>query len=174
MVALLLVTTLIAAVLDQRSGRIPNWLSAGVLVIGVSVSAWSAYVANGTSGAATSVGMSALGAVGAGLVPLVLYRLRAIGAGDVKLFIAIGAALQLKRGLEVELAAFVVGAVLAQVKLAWEGTLLRNLFEGSKLMFAVVARTNVSAVAAKEMAWFRLGPAVFLGVAYVALTSGIV
>jgi hypothetical protein len=59
--------------------------------------------------------------------------------------------------------------MLAPAKLAWEGKLLRNLFEGSRLMFAAVLRTNGLRPATQDLAWFRLGPSIFLGVLYVAL-----
>jgi prepilin peptidase CpaA len=169
MLPMLLLMLLLAAVLDQRTGHIPNWLTLGLLVVGVSGSVVPAFAAAGLLAAAKVLLLALAGGLLCAVVPFVLYRFRALGAGDVKLFMALGAAFHAKLGLEAELAAFVIAAMLAPAKLAWEGKLLRNLFEGSRLMFAAVLRTNGLRPATQDLAWFRLGPSIFLGVLYVAL-----
>ena len=72
----------VAAVIDARQRRIPNWLTFGLLAAGLGRAAL-------LGGAA--LGHAALGALVGGSIPLVLYCLSAVGAGDVKLLTAIGA-----------------------------------------------------------------------------------
>ncbi len=72
----------VAAVIDTRQRRIPNWLTFGLLAAGLGRAA--------VFGAA-AVGHAALGVLAGGAIPLVLYSMSAIGAGDVKLLAAVGA-----------------------------------------------------------------------------------
>ena len=84
----------VAALVDLRTGQIPNWLTLGLLgaapvahaalVFAHPVHAWSTAVA--------AAGWSLASGVGAALVPLALARSGGLGLGDVKLFAAIGAA----------------------------------------------------------------------------------
>ncbi|PLT44970.1 Type IV prepilin peptidase TadV/CpaA [Paenibacillus pasadenensis] len=68
---------------DIRTMRIPNALTGGFFVAGL--------LAHAAAEGGAGLGQSALGAA-AGFIPLaLLYLLRGIGAGDVKLFAAIGA-----------------------------------------------------------------------------------
>ncbi|QJC51265.1 prepilin peptidase [Paenibacillus albicereus] len=68
---------------DVRTMRIPNALTGGFFAAGLG--------AHGAVDGISGMGQSALGAA-AGFIPLaLLYLLRGIGAGDVKLFAAIGA-----------------------------------------------------------------------------------
>jgi len=81
--SLLLLLVLIAAVFDLRERRIPNWLAASGLLLGIAGNS----ILFGISGLWTSL-------EGAGLALLVyvpLFALRAMGAGDAKLMAAIGA-----------------------------------------------------------------------------------
>ncbi|WP_159883534.1 A24 family peptidase [Paenibacillus puerhi] len=73
----------VAFVTDVRKRVIPNWLTASGAAAGLAGHAW----ASGWDGlAGSTVGLVA------GFVPmLLLYALRGVGAGDVKLFAAIGA-----------------------------------------------------------------------------------
>lgn len=96
---LLSVTT--AAYFDFRWRRIPNWLVAATIVVSLSWHTW----ASGWQGLRAS-GLGLL--VGAALL-LPLYFLKGMGAGDVKFFAAIGAAVT----LEHVLAVFVFAALIA-------------------------------------------------------------
>src|SRR5437763_15114898 len=82
--ALLLVLVLIAAVYDVRYRRIPNWLTLLGVVLGV---AMNTFLYRGWPGLRFSLAGLAL-AFG---VYVLLYALRAMGAGDVKLMAAVGA-----------------------------------------------------------------------------------
>ena len=79
----LLIMLAVAAVIDARTRRIPNWLTFGLLIAGVMRAAalgWSSNV-----GVIGGVGHSLLGVLAGALIPLVLFALKAVGGGDVKL-----------------------------------------------------------------------------------------
>ena len=72
-----------AAVIDIRSRRIPNWLSLPYLVAGVVVSAYW----GGIAGLGSSIAGIGLATVVVGI----LWYLRGMGMGDLKLLAAVGA-----------------------------------------------------------------------------------
>lgn len=160
----------IGAIFDWRKGTIPNWLTLPVLFL-----APLFHVARFVSATerlevaiyegAFSLGGAALCAV----VPLLLFRQSAIGGGDVKLFIALGAVLQPVLGVESQMYGFFSGAILAPARLAYEGKLLatiRNAFSIGTNFF--LPKTRQREVDATALSWFRLGPAIFLGVVLTA------
>ncbi len=73
----------LAAVIDARQRRIPNWLTFGLLLAGLGRA-----LAFGGGG---SFGHAVLGMLAGAALPLVLYAISALGGGDVKLLAAIGA-----------------------------------------------------------------------------------
>lgn len=72
----------LAAVIDARVRRIPNWLTFGLLLGGLGRAA--------AIGGRVGLGHAALGMLAGGSLPLILYAISALGAGDVKLLAAIG------------------------------------------------------------------------------------
>lgn len=104
-----LAAAVVGAAVDLRTRRIPNWLTLGTLALGFALQAGFA----GASGLAAA----ALGSVTAGLPALVLFRLRAMGGGDVKLLAGCGALVGPAAGLELLLATAVAGGALAAVAL---------------------------------------------------------
>jgi prepilin peptidase CpaA len=156
----------IGAALDWRKGEIPNWLTLPVLAIAPLLHIARFKLAKETMAAASYEGAYALG--GAALcaaLPLLLYRQSAIGGGDVKLFVALGALLQPVLGVEAQMYGLFAGAILAPIKLAYEGKLLstiNNAFAIGGNFF--LPKTRQRSVDATALSWFRLGPAIFLGV----------
>jgi len=73
----------LAAGIDARSRRIPNWLTFGLLLGGLG----RGLAAGGAEGLERAV----LGMLVGGSLPLVLYAISALGGGDVKLLAAVGA-----------------------------------------------------------------------------------
>lgn len=165
----LLVTTAIcalAAVWDYRTGLIPNWLTFGAIAIGVAghlvIGSWQVDWRAGLHESAVSVA----GLLFCALAPGALYWKGGMGGGDLKLFAAIGALCQPMLGIEVQMYALVVAAIIAPARLAYEGRLLRVL--GGTL--AVIANPFIAAdrrrsLPPETLTSFRLGPAIFAGAA---------
>ena len=98
---LTLLSATTAAYFDYRWRRIPNWLVGATIALSLSWHTWS----SGWAGFKAS-GLGLL--VGAALL-LPLYLLKGMGAGDVKFFAAIGAAVTLENVISV----FVFAALIA-------------------------------------------------------------
>jgi len=156
-----------AAWFDWRRGEIPNWLTYGALVTApvLHVARWVA-VKEPMEAALQEGAFSIGGAVLAALVPALMYKQGAIGGGDVKLLAALGALLQPMLGVEAELYGFFAAALVAPARLAYEGKLIATLKNaGTILMNMFMPKAKQRSVAEAAMSWFRLGPALFFGVA---------
>lgn len=156
----------IGAFLDWRKGEIPNWLTWSALVAAPFLHVTRFAMAKVPMDGALYEGAYSLGGAAlCAVVPLILFRQSAIGGGDVKLFAAIGAMLQPVLGVEAEMYGFFAGAILAPARLAYEGKLLstiRNSFAIGANFFLPKAKQR--SVDATTLSWFRLGPAIFIGV----------
>jgi prepilin peptidase CpaA len=80
---LLVIFVCLAAILDVRTRRIPNWLTVSALAVGVTAQLLLRGAAGGRA--------AALGFAVAVALTLPLFALRALGGGDVKLMAAAGA-----------------------------------------------------------------------------------
>ncbi len=161
-----LVVAAAAAWTDWRTGLIPNWLSIGALGCAPIAHAIYSLVAGGftVQEALLNACYSVLGAVACGLLPLLLYNKNAIGGGDVKLFVAIGALCRPLLGVEAEIYGFFAAAIVAPVRLAYEGKLFRTVSNAFFLTFnPLLPKARRREVMPEGMSWFRLGPAIFLG-----------
>ena len=108
----LLLTLLgIAAVIDFRTYRIPNWLTGLAILVGLSLHTF----ANQLPGFVFSLEGAVLGL---GLFVL-LYACGWMGAGDVKLFAAVGAFLGPAQTISAAVAIALVGGLLALVVLGF-------------------------------------------------------
>ena len=74
---------ILAACIDIRQRRIPNWLNGGLLLSGL--------VRAGAIGGWAGIGHSLAGVAGGAGAPLILFAIGALGGGDVKLMAGIGA-----------------------------------------------------------------------------------
>jgi len=160
----------VGAFLDWRKGEIPNWLTLPALALAPVIHAGRYLIAKETMETALYEGAHSIGGAAlCAVVPLLLFRQSAIGGGDVKLFVALGALLQPVLGVEAQMYGFFAGAILAPARLAYEGKLLSTI----KNSFAIGAnfflpKTRQRSVDAATLSWFRLGPAIFIGVALTA------
>ncbi len=102
--------SLVAALTDLRQGRIPNWLTLPLWVLGLA----RAIYLGGATGCAGAMGVSMLLA----LPYVALWVLAKGGAGDAKLMAAIGTWLTLNEGLVVLCCVAATGMVLAFLTLA--------------------------------------------------------
>ena len=104
---LLVVLLVTAAVMDWRTYRIPNWLTAGGMALGliyntVTFQPWHEGL------------LGSLAGLGVGLVVLLpVYALRVMGAGDVKLMAMVGAFVGLPDIFNAVLYSLIVGGIAA-------------------------------------------------------------
>lgn len=164
LIAALLVTG-IAALTDWRTGHIPNWLTYGAIAIAPIAHAVRA-TQNGLHGtdALIAGSFSLVGAALCGVVPVLLYRAEAIGAGDIKLLLAVGALLKPFYGVEAEMYSFFAAGLFAPARLAYEGRLFATL--RNTVMVAVnpfLPKDKKRKIDPTMLTWFRFAPSIFLG-----------
>jgi len=160
----------LAGITDWRRGEIPNWLTYGALVLGPMLHVGRMLAAHETMDAAlTEGGYSVVGALVCVIVPAMMYRQGAIGGGDLKLLAGIGAMLQTMMGIEAEMYGFFAAALVAPAVLAYQGKLISTL-KNSVAIFAnlFLPKAKQRRVEESALSWFRLGPALFFGVALTA------
>ena len=98
----------LAAVIDWRSRRIPNWLTLVLVASGICCSILPGHVA--------SPGQAALGLLVGFSIPFVLFAMNALGGGDVKLLAGVGAWLGPIITIKIFLAAAIVGMIIVLVQ----------------------------------------------------------
>jgi len=167
-----LVLTALAAVTDWRTGHIPNWLTLGALAIAPFAHIVYASTTLGLKGvdAVLEGTYSLVGAGVCGIVPLVVYRREAIGAGDVKLLLAVGAWLGWQVGFEAEMYSFFAAGILAPARLAYEGRLfatLRNTLVIAANPFLPKAKQRK--IEPAMLTWLRFAPSIFVGTLVTAI-----
>jgi prepilin peptidase CpaA len=111
----------VAALIDHRTGKIPNWLTLPALVVAPAY--WG--FAHGLMGFAESLA----GILVCGIPALVAYQAAGLPGGDLKLFGAVGGFLGPTMGLEVEFFALVAASVFGVVLLARRGRLRATLLD---------------------------------------------
>lgn len=111
----------VAAILDLRSRRIPNWLTAGALVAGVLLNGWL----GGPAGAGASLVGAAIGLA----ILLPFYAMHVMGAGDVKLLAALGSLLGPHLLVSVAIYGALAGGAMSIVILLARGRLFIALQE---------------------------------------------
>jgi prepilin peptidase CpaA len=148
------IAALLAAVLDARTGRIPNPLTLGALALGL--------VLAGLRGWPLGLIHGAAGVLACAFVPLLLFRRGAMGGGDVKLLAALGALLGIDGGLEVQTLAFLFGAAHGIASWARSGRLGAGALAVAGLVVPVVGRRwrNRPTVAEAAASSIRFGPAI--------------
>ena len=159
-----LAVCLAAAVIDLWRGTIPNALTYPALVAAPILHFGLAWAQErGFAAALTAVGLSLAGLLLCSAVPLFMWWKGALGGGDVKLFGAMGALLGPSVGFEAELYVFLLAALIAPAKLAYDGSLWRSLRNLGALFLGVVRKKPERAVEPALASWFRLGPCFALG-----------
>lgn len=160
--AAILVTGL-AAWFDWQTGEVPNWLTFGSLVAGLIGHTVVGFSRGGWSDAGRGLLFSLAGMGVCAFVPFLLFRSGAIGGGDVKLLAALGALLRPMVGIEAELYSFIVAALYAPARLAYEGKLLKTL--GNTLLLTknmFVPKHKRREIPREMMAELRFAPSVFI------------
>ncbi len=110
-----------AAIYDIRYRKIPNWLTVGGVLLGFAINFGIGLPEGGVlfalEGFATAFG-----------IYMVLYVLRAMGAGDVKLMGAVGALVGWERWFGIFLITAIVGGIMAIALVTVRGRFKRTLF----------------------------------------------
>jgi prepilin peptidase CpaA len=167
--ALLVLVTVVAAVLDWRTGLIPNWLTYPLIVLGPVF--WLVFDLS-TSGELYLVYWSLAGIVGCAIVPLIMWNRKAMGGGDVKLFMGIGAVGTLPLGIEAQLLAFMAGAVFTLGRLAWNGKFFRTVGNAFYLgLNPVLPKKWRKEISPELMTMVRFGGAIALGTSVAVLMA---
>ncbi len=119
--AILLALVLTAAVYDVRYRRIPNWLTLLGVLAGLGL---NTFLYQGWPG----LRFGLLGLAVAFAIYFVLYALRAMGAGDVKLMAAIGSMVGWENWFGIFIVTALIGGVAALVLVAMRGRLKKTIF----------------------------------------------
>ncbi|MFY9570661.1 MAG: A24 family peptidase [Blastocatellia bacterium] len=129
---LILLSATTAGILDFRWQRIPNWLVLATLATSLT---WHTAV-NGLNGLWMSVAGLLLGT--AILFPL--FVVRGMGAGDVKLFGALGAAVTFKNVLTLFVISALIAGVMALVRALWARALIVTVVNALGMVDRMVRR----------------------------------
>jgi prepilin peptidase CpaA len=111
----------LAAIVDVRTRRIPNWLTGSLVLGGLVFNVWR--------GGIVGVGLAVAGAALGLAILLPFHAMRAIGAGDVKLLAGLGAVLGPQVLVSVAIYGAIAGGLISAVLLAREGRLMSVLQE---------------------------------------------
>ena len=122
--AVLAALVITAAVYDLRFRRIPNWLNLSGVLLGLGLNTHR----SGMQG----LRMAAFGLLLAFFVNLLFYVIHALGAGDVKLFAAIGALIGPDGWIAIFILSALVGGVLAVILIVVKRRVRKTLWN---LMF---------------------------------------
>lgn len=166
----------VAVTSDIVTRRMPNLVTLGGLVVGLCIHGAAGFVAGGFGGGLRGVGASLLGALACGIIPFMAWKKGEMGAGDVKLFAAIGALVGLGIGFDVEARAFAFSLlVLFPYRLIRHravGPALRNMRIG--VVNLVRPRTDrVPYETGPKLPPVILGPAIGVAFAFTLLQHGI-
>ncbi|HET9931372.1 MAG TPA: A24 family peptidase [Polyangiaceae bacterium] len=136
----LLATTATASYFDVRTRHIPNRMLVATGSVGVALHfgayAVLAHEAGGDwlAAAGSAAANIAAGVLVCAFVPVLLFRFGAMGGGDVKLLAVVGALSGPVLGAQIELYAFLLAALYAPLRLAFQGQLLRLLGNSAVLV----------------------------------------
>ncbi|HYT75439.1 MAG TPA: A24 family peptidase [Vicinamibacterales bacterium] len=142
-----------AVVLDVRTRRIPNWLTAGIAAAGFGIAAGGGHV---------SLAQASIGMVVGLLLMLPGHIIGATGAGDVKLMAAIGAVVGPGAIVRVFLYSAVAGGVFALAVAMRRGLVQQTVFATTRLVTSPTdARQAIEASGRANR--FAYGPAIAAG-----------
>lgn len=161
--------TAIAALIDYKTGFIPDKLTLSVIALGVPIHVIALRLGGPKVNTWVWVGDAVLGVLLCALVPLILCKTGGMGGGDLKLFAALGAVLGVRPGLEVQLVTFTVAALIVPAVLAYRGQLFGVLRNIGRMMINPFVPAHKRRVLPQEvMTEVRFGPAIFAGTTLVA------
>lgn len=161
--AVLIAYVSLLALVDIRTHRIPNALSATAAVLGLSLQMWL----NGAPGM-----LSALGGAAVGLgIFLPFYLLRAFGAGDVKAMATVGIFLGAQVTLLAAALTLVAGAVIGVIVLLASSGATSALYRLTGVATAPISSLRGGQSAASHTRRFAYGGAIAIGTFATLFTS---
>ncbi len=169
-VGLALVVSVTAAVIDLKTGQIPNWLTVGGLALG-SLLRVALGARSGPEELRFALLMVISGVVLCSLVPLLLWRVARMGGGDLKLLVALGAICGPVTGFHAQAFAFMAMWLYVLGRLAYQGKLLAVLWRSIGLIFRRL-RSKRGEVVPELMEPLRFGPAILAGVCLAFVFDG--
>lgn len=116
---ILFVFLILALITDVKFQKLPNWLTAGGMATGIIYH----LIVDGLEGLLFSF----FGLLVAGAIFLLLYVFKAIGAGDVKLFAAIGSIVGIQMVLYMMMYSIVFAGIIGIIILLFSNTFLRKI-----------------------------------------------
>jgi prepilin peptidase CpaA len=162
----------VGALIDLRTGSIPNWLTLGLLTVAPLVRGGAALLEHQSlSAGAVAVLSSFAGAGLSAILPALLWRGGGLGLGDVKLFAAIGASCGAFVGLYAQSYAYVVAMVYAVVLVVRRKKLASTLANLKRLLSPASRRGTEPAGSSARHEGFtevRFGPAILAGMCIAA------
>jgi prepilin peptidase CpaA len=162
----------VGALVDWRTGSIPNWLTLGLLAIAPLVRGGAALIHEHSWTAAVSATLASVSGAGlSAILPALLWRGGGLGLGDVKLFAAIGASCGAFVGLYAQSYAYVVAMVYAVVLVVRRKKLASTLANIKRLLAPKTSGGTDPAASARRHEGFteiRFGPAILAGMCIAA------
>lgn len=149
------VAVVVATFTDLRSRRIPNWLVLPFFGAGVLVSCWF----HGWHGLGQSLSGAGLGLLSFG----VLFMLGGMGAGDVKLFAAIGAWIGPTQLLFALVLTVLVGGAMALGSVAWGGFLGDFFRRAGGMVLGLRQERGEAVLDNPQPRYIPYGPAIAIG-----------
>lgn len=165
--AILAVVLVLATWFDVSQKRIPNWLTVGGTVAALVLRGFTGVEALGTGLLGGTLGLS---------LGLLLFAIGAMGAGDGKLLVTIGACLGFGGFVQALPLIGLAGGLLALVVAARTGTLLPTLFRFRDLLFHMVSFGRIGerrTLAMPGAVTVPYGVAVAAGVVWAWVATGV-
>lgn len=168
-----LLVAAVAAWFDWRTGHMPNWTTLGPLLAAPVAHLGVALYTGRTHEAFAAAGFSFAGAFVCALVPFFLFREGAMFGGDVKLLAALGAIARPMLGIEIVFYSFVLAALYAPARMAYEGKLFKVLGNTVKIAFnRFRPKEKREELPVEMLTEMRFGPSIFAGVLLTVILRG--
>jgi prepilin peptidase CpaA len=136
---LLLTLLVIAAYTDIAHGKVYNWCTYPAIALGLAMG----YIGGGWNEGEFCLRNSLFGLAAAGGIFGLFFVLHQLGAGDVKLIMAVGALTGWHFAIAAIVYAALVGGVMALALLIWRGQLLRGLWDSLRASVRLKAAEKV-------------------------------
>lgn len=167
----------VSVVSDIKTRHIPNTVTLGGILVAMAIHGAAGVAGAGAAGLFKGIGLALLGAFACGLIPFFSWKKGEMGAGDVKLFAAIGALLGPSIGFDVEARALAFSfLVLFPIRLIRHkalGIAVKNMGIGVANVFRA-KDARMEYLKGPKLPPVILGPAIGLAFALTMLQHGVI